>query len=115
GAGVAHVVPRRIDERVQRVGLALARASALRAGRVDEVAALRERVAAAVRHAVLREDDGQVLLRHWHVAARRAMDDRDRRAPVSLPRDAPVAQTERYPLLAQTHRGELGGDRVDGG
>jgi hypothetical protein len=32
GAGVAHVVPRRVDEGVQRVGLALARACRTRAG-----------------------------------------------------------------------------------
>ena len=34
----------------------------------------------------------QILLRHRHDAAGRAMDHRDRAAPIALPRDAPVAQ-----------------------
>ena len=91
-ARVAHVVPGRIDERVHRVGLALRGLAAARARHVQEVGALRERVAAAVGDAVLGQHDRQVLLRHRHRAARGAMDDRDRRAPVALARDAPVAQ-----------------------
>ena len=34
----------------------------------------------------------QILLRHRHDAAGRAMDHRDRAAPIALARDAPVAQ-----------------------
>ena len=107
-ARVAHVVPRRIDERVHRVGLALRRLAARRARDVDEVGALAQRIAAAVGHAVLGQHDRQVLLRHRHRAARLAMDDRDRRAPVALARDAPVAQAVRRALLAQALGREVG-------
>ena len=41
---------------------------------------------------VLRQQDRQVPVRHGHDAARRAVDRRDRRAPVALARDEPVAQ-----------------------
>ena len=39
------------------------------------------------------------------------MDDRDRRAPVALARDAPVAQAVRDLLFAEALRREVGGDR----
>ena len=45
---------------------------------------------AELRH--LRQQDRQAVRRHRHHAALLAVDDRDRRAPVALPRDAPVLQ-----------------------
>jgi hypothetical protein len=42
------------------------------------------------------------------------MDERDRRAPVALAGDAPVAQAPCRLLLAEALRGEVGGDRLDG-
>ena len=42
---------------------------------------------------VIREGDRQVLIRDRNNAANLAMNDRDRAAPVSLPRDTPVPQT----------------------
>ena len=48
-----------------------------------------------------------------HLAARGAVDDRDRRAPVALARDAPVAQAPRHLLLAQAFGLEVGRDGVD--
>ena len=53
-----------------------------------------ERIAGPVEGDVLRQLHRQVLRRHRHDAALLAMDDRDRAAPVALPRDAPVAQAE---------------------
>ena len=115
GTCVAHVVPRRIDERIHRIGLALRRLATTRACRLDEIAPLRERIAGAVGHAILGQNDRQIGFRHRHVAAGRAVDDRNGRAPVALARDAPIAQAIRDPLLAEPHRLEVGGDGVDRG
>ena len=112
--GVAHVVPRRIDENVHGVGLALCRLSALWTSAVDEVSAMGERVAAAVRNAILGKDHRQVLLGHRHFAAARAMNDRDRRAPITLSRNAPIAKPVGHALFAESLRREIRGDRVDG-
>ena len=43
------------------------------------------------------------------------MDDRDRRPPIALPGDSPIAQAISDLLFAQPHRGEIGGHGVDGG
>src|SRR5271169_1881135 len=44
---------------------------------------------------------GQVLGRHRHHPAGLAMDDRDRTAPIALPRNAPVAQPEIHLALCR--------------
>ena len=51
-----------------------------------------ERIAGLVEGHIVGQRDRQVRLRHRHDAARLAMDDRDRAAPVALARNAPVAQ-----------------------
>ena len=111
---VAHEVPGAVDEGVHRVGLAPRRPAARRAGDVQERGVLVERVAGAVGDQVLGQDDRQVLLGHRHDAAGLAVDDRDRRAPVALPADAPVAQAPGGLLAAEAAVLERGGDRVDG-
>ena len=91
---VAQEVPGRVDERVHRVGLAPRRAAALRARRVHE--APRWRRAASCPSARSPRRPGSST-GSWssgtgtmpHVVA---VDDRDRRAPVALARDEPVAQ-----------------------
>src|ERR1043166_2118257 len=89
-------------------------AAATRTLRIDEVAALRKRVSGAVGNAVLGQHNGQILFRNWNGSTLRAMDERNRRAPVTLARDAPVAQSERRLFFAQTQRGQIRGDRIDG-
>ena len=66
-----------------------------------------ERIAGPVERHVLRQGHRQILCRHRHDAAFPAMDDRDRAAPIALPRNAPIAQPEidlalRYGLIART-------------
>ena len=56
----------------------------------------------------------QLLVGHRHVAAARAVDDRDRAAPVALARNAPVAQAELHFLLAQAFGSQIGSNGVDG-
>ena len=98
---VAEPVPGRVDERVHRVRLAPRGRAALRAVDGQEVHVAGERVVAgaAVVHG-LGQQDRQVGLGHRHRAAGRAVDDRDRRAPVALAADQPVAQPVRDRLLA---------------
>src|SRR3989442_15005628 len=92
---VAEVVPGRVEERVGDVGLAPPLRTALRA--LDEVPLLvaRQRAhPARIRAEVLdvRQLDREILLGYADRPAAVTVDDRDRRTPVSLPRDAPVVQ-----------------------
>ena len=116
GARVAHVVPRRVDERVHRVGLALRRLAALAGRRVSTKSA---RFASGLPLPSGTQSSGSTTGRSFSGTGtspqRGAVDDRDRRAPVALARDAPVAQAVRRLLLAQALGREVGGDRVDGG
>ena len=90
--GEAGEIPGRIDEGVHRVGFALRRAAALRTGDVLPGRVAIERIARLIERDVVRQPDRQVFRRDGHDAAVLAMDDRDRAAPVALPRNAPVAQ-----------------------
>ena len=92
-AGEADEIPAGIDERVERVGLAPRLAAATRA--VDQSPAIVavERVAGKFEADVLGEYHRQLVARDPDRAACVAMDDRDRRAPITLARDAPVAQS----------------------
>jgi len=62
-----------------------------------------ERVAGLVECHVFREHHRQVFVRHRHDIAFRAMDYRDRAAPIALARDTPVAQAEVHLPLANGH------------
>ena len=112
-AGIAREIPGRIHEGVHGVGLALRRSAARGAGRLVERGHFRERIAGAVRHQVLGQAHGQVLFLFGHVAALRAVHDRNRAAPVALARNAPVAQPPLDMLLAEALRLKIRGDRVD--
>ena len=82
--------PERVEVAVEGVGLPLGGLAAARALDVDEVGPLGERVALPGRLDVAGQDHGQILDRHRHRAAARAVDDRDRRAPVALATDREV-------------------------
>src|SRR6266436_59459 len=81
---VTHVIPGRVDKRVHRVSFAPCRPAALRTRTGEEPLILVQRIAGAIRHQILRQDDWQVLLRRGYGPARVAMDDRYRCAPVTL-------------------------------
>src|SRR5690606_26798835 len=93
-AGVAGVVPARLHEGVEGVGLALGRATALRTGAPAPFRVGLDRRGHAREGDILGEYHRQLVLRHGHLATGRAMDDRDRTAPVALPAHTPVAQAE---------------------
>ena len=61
---------------------------------------------------MLGQNHWQVLFRNWDWATVGAMNDGDRRAPITLTRNAPVTQTPSGLALAQTHFLQLGGDRI---
>ncbi len=98
---VAHEIPRRVHEGIHGVCFAFGRLGACWATDVQKRSRFVQRVAAAVRHKVLRQDHGQVFFWHRHCAAVVAVNDGDRRAPVTLAADAPVAQTPRGLLVTQ--------------
>ena len=112
-AGVARVVPGRIDEGVHGVGFTPCRLAAPGAIDMQEIVALAERIARAVGHAVLGQHHRKLLVGYRHRTAVVAVDDGDRAAPVALARHAPVAQPPLHLLFAQAPGGEVGGDRVD--
>ena len=74
-----------------------------------------ERVAGDVETDVLGQFDGQVFLFLGHDAAGIAMHDGDRRAPVALARQAPIAQAELGHALAHAFALAKGNGGVDGG
>src|SRR5690242_3742267 len=91
-AGEADEVPAGIDEGVERIGFPRCRSAAARA--VDMLPGRMpiERVAGFIELDVVGKHDGKLVARDRHRAALRAMDDRDRRAPIALAGDAPIAQ-----------------------
>ncbi len=102
---VAQEVPRRVDERVHRVGVALPRAATVGALDVDPLLgrgqrrdALRLQLGAVQ----LGQLHGQLVVRHTYLAARVAVDDRDRGSPIALTGQQPVAQPEVDGAPAQT-------------
>ena len=110
------VVPRRIHERVHRVRLAPGWIAAARTGRVHELLVLRQRIALASREGhIERQLDRQLILRHRHDAIPIAVDHRDRRAPVALPRDQPVAESVADHLLPDAAALDFIADAIDRG
>ncbi len=101
--GEAREVPRRIDESVHGVGFALRLSPALRTGDVLPGRMMVERVAGLVERDILRQHHRQILVGHRHHTACRAVDHRNRAAPVALPRDTPVAQAKIHLALADRH------------
>ncbi len=105
--GVAQVVPAGTREGIHGVGFALGRAAAHGARRVDELLVRGQRLACG-KVDVLGQAHRQVLFRHGHQAALRAMDGRDGVAPVALTADEPVAQAELHLASPQPARLQVG-------
>ena len=71
-----------------------------------------QRTAAAIGNVMLGQYHRQVFFRHRYYTAIVAVNHRNRRAPVALARDAPVAKAEGGFLLAEAFGGEIGGDGI---
>ncbi len=80
------------EKRIERVGLALRRPIATRAGHIFPGRMVIKRIARRLEADVHRQLDRQIAFRHRHRAAFRAVDDRDRAAPIALARHPPIAQ-----------------------
>src|SRR4051812_15343536 len=101
----AREIPRRVDERIHRVGLTPRRAIALWTAHILPCGMPLKRIAGAVEVHILRQFDGQVCVRDANDAAFLAVNDRNGATPVALARYAPVAQPKidlafRYRTLA---------------
>src|SRR5690606_34506255 len=81
-AGVAGVIPARIDERIHGVGFSLCRFAASGAGDIEEIVTLVKWVAGTIRHTIFWKHYGQLVIGHRHVATVCTMDDGNRAAPV---------------------------------
>src|SRR5471030_572816 len=110
--GVADVIPGRIDEGVHGVGLAPRGLAAMRAGAIEKRPVLVQWIARTVRHQVLGQRHRQILDRYRYCAAIAAVDDGNRRTPVALARDAPVAQAPYHLLAAKALGAQVGGDGI---
>ena len=91
--GKAQEVPRGVDKGIHRVGFAPGRAAAAGAGYFSELLAFGERRTAfpGKRH-VSRKRNRQLILRHRNRPALLAIHNWNRRAPVTLARNPPVAK-----------------------
>ena len=90
---VAKIIPRRADERIQRIGIAPRLAAADGAGAIHEFFAGSEgRFAVRMKFHVVGKFYGQIFFGHGHRAAFFAVDHGNRRAPVTLAGNRPVAQ-----------------------
>ena len=107
-------VPGRIHEGVHGVGFAPRRAAAARTIGMQKFFVFEQRVAAAVRHEVLRQQHRQCIVGYRHGAATRAVNHRYRATPIALPRNPPVPKPPCSLLFTQTPLGQIGGNRIDG-
>ena len=100
--GEAQEIPGGIDEGVERVGLANGLAAA--SGAIDMLPAFVpfERIARRLEIDIIGQNDRQAGLGRGHDAARIAMNEGDRRPPIALARNAPIAQAPDGLALAAT-------------
>ena len=92
-AGKTQEIPRTVDEGVERVGLSLCLAAACGAGDMLPRRMTQQRVARSLEIDIFWQRDRQAVFGRGNDAACIAMDEGDRRAPIALPRYAPVTQT----------------------
>ena len=89
GVGIPQEVPRGVHEGVHRVGLALRGFATGWAGHLKEGGRRQQGIPRSCESHVTGQYNGKVLFRDRYNAARRAVDDRDRRAPIPLARHQP--------------------------
>ena len=113
--GVAEEIPRRIDECIHGVGLATARGAAFGALHVHKRWHIGERrLALPGEQHVFRQAHGQIFIRYRNDPALPAIDDRNRRAPVTLARNAPILQAIGRLCFADALGLCVGGHLLDG-
>ena len=104
----ARIIPGRIDESVERIGLANGGFAALRAVHMLPVWMVSQRIAGLVEADIFRKFHWKVSVRNRDRAAVFAMNDRDRAAPVALARHAPVSKAVIDRTLAEAKRFDPG-------
>ena len=90
---VAIEIPGRINERIHRIRLAPRRTAAFRTRGVHKFRRTSQRRLSLPRKRnVFRQTHWQLIVRHRHDPIFFAVNDRNRRAPIALPRNAPIFQ-----------------------
>ncbi len=88
------IVPRRAHECIHGIAFALGCGTALWTLAVTEALGIIEgRFTGRLKIDIQRQFYRQIGFRNRHFSANITIDDRDRRAPIALPRDQPIAQT----------------------
>ena len=86
--GIAQVIPGGAQEGVHGVGFASCRLAAFRAGAVYEAFGSCQRgYCTGIKLNIFRQHNRQLVFRHKHFSAVRAVNNRNRRAPVTLAAD----------------------------
>src|SRR5271170_383117 len=80
----AQEIPRRVDERVERICLTPGGPMAARTVDILPGRVMGQRIPRHRKADILWQGDRQIALRHRHDAAIRAMNDRDRTTPIAL-------------------------------
>src|SRR6267378_1220920 len=105
GIAVPVEIPRRIHKRIHRVRFTPSRPSALRALHIHKLRIRRQRRFPFARQLwIRRQQHRQILVGHRHQSILLAINHRDRRAPISLPRNSPIPQPENRLLLPKPLR-----------
>ena len=115
GIAIPHEIPAGIHKRVHRVGFASRRLATYRAHHPGMKAfVFVQRVAGAIGHAVLRQYHRQVFFRYWHRTMFGAVDDGNRRAPVTLAAHTPITQAPGGFFLTQAPHLQGVGNGING-
>src|SRR4029453_6377214 len=115
---VAEEVPRRVDEGIHGVGIALRRPAALRAVHVDPAGRRSQRRGSLGDEIGARQVwqlNRQLIIGHRHLPTPLAVDDRYRASPIALPAQQPVPQPEGDRTFADTVGFPLFEDLADAG
>ena len=92
-AQIPQMVPGRTHKSIHRIRLALSRLSTNRAGRIfPGWVQLQRALTRGQPFHILRQQHGQLIIRHRHCAMFGAVHNRDGRAPIALARNQPITQ-----------------------
>ena len=112
---VTQEIPGRIDEGIHRVGFSRSIRAALWTFAVKEgFTGFERRGRASDKVDVFRQFNREIFFRDKDIAAMRAVNDRDRAAPIALAGNKPVTQTVVYFAFADAHIFEFLGDGFTG-
>ena len=100
--GITQVIPRGAQEGVHGISFTSCRTTAFGASAIQEsFGSSKRRFSACVKFNIFRQANGEFFFRNKNFAASRAVNYRDRSAPITLTADQPVAQTIVYTAFTE--------------